>query len=114
MGKRLIAVTKSPTQPAKAMGPTRTSWPSGTGPKVSWVSHLKTNGSPNSNDFRSGTPTRDRPNCIPSTQKISVGTSPANGPVIPMSNRALRSFTRESITITAPRVPRGVNGMGRK
>jgi hypothetical protein len=100
------------------MGPRNTSLPSGTRPKVSHVASLNSNGSPNSQEtadkIGSFTWTSDHPNCSPSTQNTSVGTSPASGPLMPMSKSAFRSATRESMAITAPRVPMGPTGMGKK
>jgi hypothetical protein len=48
------------------------------------------------------------------TQKIRVGTSPASGPVMPMSNNARRWPMRACMAITAPKVPTGETGMGMK
>ncbi len=45
---------------------------------------------------------------------MNVGTSPAKGPLMPMSKTALRSPRRGSMPITAPKVPMGVSGMGMK
>lgn len=50
----------------------------------------------------------------PKHEKIRVGTSPASGPEMPMSNRARRLPSRASITITAPMVPKGDIGIGMK
>ena len=52
--------------------------------------------------------------CNPITRKMSVGTKPARGPLMPMSNRARRPPTRGSIAITAPNVPNGGSGTGMK
>ena len=43
---------------------------------------------------------------------MNVGTKPAKGPLMPMSNRARRPPTRGSMAITAPKVPNGENGQG--
>ena len=50
----------------------------------------------------------------PNTQKIIVGTRPASGPEIPMSNKARRLRMLDDMPITAPMVPRGGSGMGMK
>jgi hypothetical protein len=52
--------------------------------------------------------------CRPRSRKIIVGTSPAMGPLMPMSNRARRSPFRGSMAMTAPSVPMREMGNGMK
>ena len=51
---------------------------------------------------------------IPTTKQIIVGTKPASGPVMPISNNARRWPIRASMAMTAPMVPIGEAGMGIK
>ena len=46
--------------------------------------------------------------------KINVGTNPAKGPQIPISNKARRFGIRGDMAITAPRVPICDIGKGMK
>ena len=112
MGSRLMLVASIPNQAAHPMGCKLMGAPASPGKKDS-AARRKIKGSPNSNvPWEGSAGEKGVDSCSPTMRDGMIKIKPARGPAIPTSKSWRRSGKRDRILITAPKVPKGLNGGG--